>query len=82
MTKVKEIQAAIESLAENEYARFRRWFAERDWEKWDEQLKKDSGSGKLDFLIKEADEEKAIRRSVNSGQPGWGVATGHLRSKA
>lgn len=57
MTKVKEIQAAIESLPEDEYARFRRWFTERDWDKWDEQLKKDSRSGKLDFLIKEVDDE-------------------------
>ncbi|MFY9268189.1 MAG: hypothetical protein WAO55_00400 [Candidatus Manganitrophaceae bacterium] len=59
MSKVEKIQAAIESLAEEEYARLRQWFSERDWEKWDRQIEADSGSGKLDFLIKEARDEKA-----------------------
>ncbi|MBI4547322.1 MAG: hypothetical protein HY707_05030 [Ignavibacteriae bacterium] len=62
MTKVEEIQAAIETLPEDEYARFRRWFTESDWEKWDKQLEEDSRAGKLDFLIKEADEEKVKGR--------------------
>ena len=37
----------------------RRWFSERDWEKWDRQIEADSESGKLDFLIKEALDAKA-----------------------
>jgi hypothetical protein len=36
----------------------REWFAERDWEKWDKQIEVDSKSKKLDFLIKEARDEK------------------------
>lgn len=59
MAKVEEIQAAIESLSQGEYVRLRQWFAERDWEKWDKQIEADSESGKLDFLIKEAFDEKA-----------------------
>ncbi|MGQ9628252.1 MAG: hypothetical protein ACUVV0_15285 [Anaerolineae bacterium] len=59
MLKVEEIQSAIESLSEDEYARLRRWFSERDWEKWDRQIEEDSESGKLEFLIKEAFDEKA-----------------------
>ena len=59
MSKVKEIEAVIESLSEGEYARLRQWFSERDWEKWDRQIEADSGSGKLNFLIKEALDEKA-----------------------
>lgn len=59
MTKVEEIQAAIESLPENEHSRLRRWFTERDWAKWDAEIEQDSDSGKLDFLIKEAHDEKA-----------------------
>lgn len=59
MSKVEKIQAAIESLSEEEYARLRQWFSERDWEKWDRQIEADSASGKLDFLIKEARDEKA-----------------------
>lgn len=58
MLKVEDIEAAIESLSEEEYARFRRWFSERDWQKWDRQIETDAESGKLDFLIKEAFDEK------------------------
>jgi hypothetical protein len=58
MLKIEEIQAAIESLPEDEYARLRRWFSERDWDKWDKRIAVDSESGKLDFLIKEARDEK------------------------
>jgi hypothetical protein len=57
--RVKEIQAAIESLPHEEYIRLRQWFSERDWEKWDRQIEADSESGKLDFLIEEALTEKA-----------------------
>ena len=59
MEKVEDIQAAIESLPEDEYVRLRSWFSEKDWEKWDRQIEVDSESGKLDFLVKEAVEEKA-----------------------
>ena len=54
MTQIELIQAKIESLSQEEYARLRRWFAEKDWERWDKQIEKDSASGKLDFLIEEA----------------------------
>ncbi|MFQ5675082.1 MAG: hypothetical protein ACE5G1_04225 [bacterium] len=58
MTKVNEIKAAIEQLPENEYVQLRQWFSEKDWQKWDRQIENDSKSGKLDFLIKEALDEK------------------------
>ena len=59
MTQVEKIQAAIESLSQEDYARLRQWFLERDWEEWDKQIEVDSKAGKLDFLIKEAFVEKA-----------------------
>ena len=59
MTKLREIELAIDSLPEEEYGEFRRWFLERDWTKWDRQIEADSASGKLDFLIMEAQEAKA-----------------------
>lgn len=59
MIKAQEIQAAIESLPWEEYVRLRQWFIERDWEQWDQQIEADSEAGKLDFLIKEALDEKA-----------------------
>ena len=58
MSNVEEIKAAIEALPEADYVRLREWFTEKDWEKWDRQIEGDSKSGKLDFLIAEAFEEK------------------------
>lgn len=57
-TKVNEIKAAIEALSKDEYVRLRRWFSEMDWESWDRQIELDSESGKLDFLIREAVDQK------------------------
>jgi hypothetical protein len=57
--RLEEIQAAIESLPYQEYIRLRQWFSERDWEEWDRQIEAGSESGKLDFLIEEALNEKA-----------------------
>jgi hypothetical protein len=58
MTKVEEIEHAIDSLPAEEYRRFRQWFLERDELAWDHQIESDSESGKLDFLLQEAAEEK------------------------
>ena len=62
MSTVEEILRSIESLSEEEFTRLRQWFSQRDWEKWDRQIKVDSEPGKLDFLIKEALDEKAKRK--------------------
>jgi len=59
MLKIEEIEATIESLSEDEYTRLREWFYEMDWRKWDRQIEVDSASGKLDFLLREAIDEKA-----------------------
>lgn len=61
MTRLEELELAIASLPDNEYRQFRRWFLERDWEKWDREIEADSTSGKLDFLVKEAQDAKAKR---------------------
>ena len=61
MTRLEELELAIESLPANEYSQFRRWFLERDWEKWDREIEADSTSGKLDFLVKESQDTKAKR---------------------
>ncbi len=62
MSRVEELQAAIESLPQEEYRRLRDWFTERDWEEWDKEIKADSKAGKLDFLVNEALEDKAKGR--------------------
>ncbi|MFZ2960958.1 MAG: hypothetical protein WA705_29105 [Candidatus Ozemobacteraceae bacterium] len=62
MSTIEQVLRSIESLSAEEYTRLRKWFSERDWEKWDKQIDLDSESGKLDFLIKEARDEKAKGR--------------------
>jgi hypothetical protein len=32
--------------------------SEKDWERWDKEIEADSQSGRLDFLVREAREEK------------------------
>jgi len=58
MVQIAEIKKEIEELPEKEYVNLRQWFAKKDWEIWDKQIKEDSNSGKLDFLAKEALQEK------------------------
>ena len=54
MSSVEAIKKAIETLPDEDYARLRKWFSEKDWRKWDRQIAADSRAGKLDFLVKEA----------------------------
>ncbi len=58
MTRIEELEQAVAALPAEEYRRFREWFLERDWAQWDKQIQADSQSGKLDFLVNEAMEEK------------------------
>jgi hypothetical protein len=58
MSKINAIRKAIETLSEDEYVELRQWFAERDWKKWDQEIEKDSKAGKLDFLVREAFDNK------------------------
>ncbi|MEN8260895.1 MAG: hypothetical protein ABFS02_09970 [Pseudomonadota bacterium] len=59
MTRLEHIQAEIEALPTNEFARLRDWITQKDWELWDKQIEVDSSAGKLDFLVQEALEAKA-----------------------
>ena len=54
MTTVQEIEHAIEHLPPDQFAQIHDWIVERDWEKWDAQVERDSKAGKLDFLMDEA----------------------------
>ena len=57
MDRVEQIEAAISSLAPEEYQRLVEWFRTREQARWDEQMDADSSSGKLDFLFEEAERE-------------------------
>jgi hypothetical protein len=54
MDRVEEIEAAISSLSPVECRRLARWLRELDETRWNEQIDRDSASGKLDFLFEEA----------------------------
>jgi len=58
MLKIEEIKHEIEELTESDFAKLRQWIAEKDWQKWDREIERDSESGRLDFLINEAKKEK------------------------
>jgi len=59
MSRVEEIEAAIEGLPPEEYRRIVQWFLLREQGRWDEQVDADSVTGKLDFLFDEAETESA-----------------------
>jgi hypothetical protein len=58
MTKVEEIEKEIEDLPIEEFEKLRAWFSKKDWDKWDQEIKADSDTGKLEFLVKEAKNSK------------------------
>ena len=60
MTPIESIQAEIESLSSEDFARLAAWMAERDWENWDRQIERDSATGKLDFLRDEVEAAKQL----------------------
>jgi len=59
MDRVEQIEAAIAALPPEEYQRLAQWFLAREQARWDEQMDRDSSSGKSDFLFEEADRESA-----------------------
>ena len=58
MSTVEEIKSAISALSKEDYIHLREWFSGKDREQWDEEIQRDSSSGKLDFLMEEAVAEK------------------------
>jgi hypothetical protein len=57
MSKLEELEKAVEELSAEELARFRAWFAELDARLWDAQIASDSEAGKLDGVVAEASED-------------------------
>ncbi len=57
MSRVEEIEHAIDNLSPEEFKRVSRWILEKDQKAWDSQIAGDSASGALDFLFEEADQE-------------------------
>ncbi|WP_295442726.1 hypothetical protein [uncultured Thiodictyon sp.] len=59
MKTLNELKSDIESLPRHDYVQLVHWLSERDWKAWDEEIEQDVATGKLDFLIAEALEEKS-----------------------
>jgi hypothetical protein len=59
MSRVEEIEAAIDGLPPAEYRRLVQWFRSREEKRWDDQMDSDSSAGKLDLLFDEAENESA-----------------------
>ena len=62
MSKIDELKAEIEKLPNQDVSELLRWLSEKDWEIWDKEIEADSQAGKLDFLVREAHDEKAKGR--------------------
>jgi hypothetical protein len=54
MSTIEQIETAILKLAPEEFQRLRQWFADVDYQRWDEQLEQDVADGKLDALAEQA----------------------------
>ena len=57
MYDVKTLEKAVQALAPDELAEFRRWFAEFDSAEWDADIEMDLANGKLDALLAEAEDD-------------------------
>jgi len=53
---LEEIESAITQLAPNDLARLAAWFDEFHTEAWDKQIEDDANTGRLDALLREAEE--------------------------
>ena len=59
MSKIDQLKAEIEKLPTQEFGELYRWLSTKDWERWDNEIEADSQAGRLDFLVREAREQKA-----------------------
>jgi hypothetical protein len=64
MSALDEIEQQIQALSAAELVELRAWFAEFDWEAWDQQLERDVAAGKLDKLAAHALREHASGRTT------------------
>jgi hypothetical protein len=58
MSRVEEIERAILGLDDTEFAQIAQRVHDIEQERWDRQLDRDAGAGRLDFLVQEARSER------------------------
>ena len=54
---VKELEAAVAELSPEDLTRFAEWFEAYLDEQWDRQIEADAEAGRLDALIREAEDD-------------------------
>jgi hypothetical protein len=59
MSKLDKLKNRIERLSQEEFNELVRWLSEKEWERRDKEIEADSEAGRLDFLLREALDEKA-----------------------
>jgi hypothetical protein len=57
VTTLEEIEAASAKLSKDDLERILAWVIQKYQTDWDRQIEEDSGSGALDFLIREISDE-------------------------
>ena len=58
MSRVEEIERAIQELNHDEFAQIAQRVHAIEQERWDAEMDRDASTGKLDFLIAEAQEDR------------------------
>ncbi len=52
-----EIKEAIAKLPHEEFWQFAEWFDDHKSDRWDQQIQEDAQAGRLDHLVRKADED-------------------------
>jgi hypothetical protein len=58
MSKIEEIERAVQQPTSEDLAEFRAWFVRFDADVWDRQFEEDVKSGRLDVFAQEALEDR------------------------
>ena len=64
MTRLESVEEEIKKLSPTELTQLREWLLEQDWEEWDQQIERDSASGKLDALFDDAERAHQAGKST------------------
>ena len=64
MSEVEQIERQVQQLSAPEFAKFRDWFHEYEWQAWDRQLETDVKAGKLKALASKALADHAAGRTT------------------
>lgn len=54
MSKLEQIETDILSLSAKDFEALKQWFADLDYQHWDQQIEQDIANGKLDTFAQEA----------------------------